>query len=328
MSAQDVEHYLLHTEISAPSLAQAKRETLCDVNPLADWLNTKVLHTPGSRTQVGIAQRVKDPADPKFYRDTDTYLYANYAKYCEVTGSQKVSLRRFSSLLQDLCRSQLDWRDVERGRDRNGSYFLGLAIRAREDTSPPPITSPPVTEHTSPVTDPVTGETLASDGCDECDEFSAKTFPIRPHSTPSPPDPTSIENFSKIPSHPSHLSPERILASTPPVTVLPDPSHPPPASRKYRPPIRAGDVCRYCGPPGAMGVTCRGRDLLVLDVKHEVATVKAEKWFHPHEIAPSAQGAAWVGSSNLMPSSPPGSNSSVGPVVDVTQGKHLSQAKV
>jgi hypothetical protein len=33
-----------------------------------------------------------------------------------------------------------------------------------------------------------------------------------------------------------------------------------------------------------MNVTCWGRDLQVLDIKGEVATVKAEKWIHPHEI--------------------------------------------
>jgi hypothetical protein len=33
-----------------------------------------------------------------------------------------------------------------------------------------------------------------------------------------------------------------------------------------------------------MNVTCWGRDLKVLSINDQVATVTAEKWLHPHEI--------------------------------------------
>ncbi|MDX2273560.1 MAG: DUF3987 domain-containing protein [Cyanobacteriota bacterium] len=48
--------------------------------------------------------------------------------------------------------------------------------------------------------------------------------------------------------------------------------------------LQVGDLCRYLGSDGALGVTCRGRDLKVLEVKGSVATVNALKdFFHHHE---------------------------------------------
>jgi hypothetical protein len=53
----------------------------------------------------------------------------------------------------------------------------------------------------------------------------------------------------------------------------------------YRhPPIRAGDICQYRGPAGAMQVTCWGKDLKVLSVTNGIATVKADRWVYPHQI--------------------------------------------
>jgi hypothetical protein len=56
-------------------------------------------------------------------------------------------------------------------------------------------------------------------------------------------------------------------------------------------PLRVGDICRYVGPEGVLGVTCRGRDLQVLEVKGSLAKVNALKdyfhhheWIYPHEI--------------------------------------------
>ncbi|GAB4216300.1 MAG: hypothetical protein OHK0012_18280 [Synechococcales cyanobacterium] len=62
-------------------------------------------------------------------------------------------------------------------------------------------------------------------------------------------------------------------------------------SLPQRLPLRVGDICRYVGPDGVLGVTCRGRDLQVLGVKGSLATVNALKdffhhheWIHPYDI--------------------------------------------
>ncbi len=48
--------------------------------------------------------------------------------------------------------------------------------------------------------------------------------------------------------------------------------------------LKPGDICRYCGPPGAMAVTCRGRPLTILSISGDIASVTTDKWLHPHEI--------------------------------------------
>jgi hypothetical protein len=58
----------------------------------------------------------------------------------------------------------------------------------------------------------------------------------------------------------------------------PTPSKPPPRD------ISIGDVCRYCGPPGGVNVSCWGRDLHVLEIRGDIATVKAPSWIHPITI--------------------------------------------
>jgi putative DNA primase/helicase len=283
MDPEEVKHYLVNTEAAAPSLAQTGREALCEVNPLADWLNSHLLHVPEARTQVGIALRCKSHEDPHLYQDTDRYLYANYAEYSEVTGSQKVCLRRFSSLLLDLCRSQLQWDDVRKDRDRYGAHFLGLALRTSQDTDPPPITSPPVTDPPSPVTDNVTAETPACDGSDECDGSVGETSTIKTPSTDPSSDQNSQGNLSKNPSHPSHLSPEPIPTITPPITSPSDPSQP--HRKHYLPPIRAGDICIYAGPRGHyLAGTCKRDDLKVLSIQDDEATVHTARWFNPIDI--------------------------------------------
>ena len=53
---------------------------------------------------------------------------------------------------------------------------------------------------------------------------------------------------------------------------------------RYKPPVfRVGDRCRYCGPEGAMAVTCRGKELKVLNIRindqgEQDAEVKAQPW--------------------------------------------------
>jgi CRISPR-associated protein Cmr3 len=59
---------------------------------------------------------------------------------------------------------------------------------------------------------------------------------------------------------------------------------------KARPPnfvkstIQVGDVCRYRDPDGAMKVTCWGKDLQVVAIEKDIATVKANQWVHSYQV--------------------------------------------
>lgn len=160
MPEEEVRELILNTKNSVPSLSRAYYESLCDTNPLADWLDNKIIHDPRAKTYVGVDDANK----------INSWLYANYASYTRAINSRVIGQRRFSNLLEDLCCSQLKLPGVKRGRDRYGSYFEGLKFRDEYDTAPRPITGANVMEQISHFSKNVMAETLGSDGCDGCYE--------------------------------------------------------------------------------------------------------------------------------------------------------------
>ena len=165
-----------------PSLAEMKAQTLVETNPIADWLDYNIVYSEGCRTNIGVAQRDKDPGSDNWYLNTEKWLYPNYTEYCHNTGSRPIGLRRFVNLLSDVCLNQLGCQ-VEKGRDRYGSYFLGLKIRGQGDEDAPLFVTglPNNTNNTESVmdtvmdnvTDSVTDE---STGGDRCDGYDRKTY--------------------------------------------------------------------------------------------------------------------------------------------------------
>ena len=160
-----------------PSLAEMKAQTLVETNPIADWLDFNIVYEKGYRTNIGVAQRDKDNDSDKWYLNTEKWLYPNYTEYCHNTGSRPIGLRRFVNLLSDVCLNQLGCL-VEKGRDRYGSYFLGLKIRGKGDEDAPLFvtdlfnttgnTEVDISDVTNSVMDSVTDESTGGDGSDGC----------------------------------------------------------------------------------------------------------------------------------------------------------------
>jgi putative DNA primase/helicase len=159
-SDAEVTRLIGNAEAVCPALREFQRETLCETNPIADWLDNEVVRSPNSRL-------------------TPAFLYAKHKEFCDKTGQKPVSLKRFSNLLIDLCQVQLGWHDVKKGRDRLGRFITGLSIRIDGSPDPYPITefwqSDSVTDEVTDVTDSVTAETTAVYGCDGCDAFLEDT---------------------------------------------------------------------------------------------------------------------------------------------------------
>ena len=184
-------------EVKVPTLLAMKARTLVETNPIADWLDNFIVYDPTARTNVGVAKRDKDSNSPFWYLDTKKWLYPNYCEYCHCSGTKAVSLRRFVTLLSDLGKNQLGL-DINRERDRNGSYFVGLKIRPSEDDSPPMITGNSqvainvnpqlkntnvikelwtrVMDKVMDVMELVMDESINSDGCDGCDGKKQKSL--------------------------------------------------------------------------------------------------------------------------------------------------------
>lgn len=220
----EVTDLIRNAEKRCPLLLQFQREVACETNPMADWLDRKVVVAPGNR-------------------HTPQYLYNAFRGDCEAQGMQKpISQKRFSLLLEDLCRVQYGW-DVKKGRDRDGRYVLGLALRPDGDFSSPFS----VTESLDSRADCdglvtgcdglVTAETTAVNGCDGCDGFlevllTEENFsePIEQEISPV----NSVEN-----------TPQPVTPVTQPVTepVTPSPSEP----AKPVTDLQPGEAFRYTG---------------------------------------------------------------------------------
>lgn len=173
MPDEEMTRLLLDTCNTVQSLAASKAEFLIETNPMAEWLDACVVINPIAKTYVGVAQRDKSPANDNIYLFTNKWLYASYCQYSATTGSKAVSVRRFSTLLHDLCISQLKLDGIYKGRDNKGTYFEGLAIRYEDDDRNRPISfssPPPKSDGLKPESDGlVTGQTLGSDGSDGSD---------------------------------------------------------------------------------------------------------------------------------------------------------------
>ena len=78
---------------AVPGLAVMKAQTLVETNPIADWLDNKIVYRENYRTNIGVANRDKDNSSDRWYLKTDIWLYANYAEYCHSTGSKPIGLR-------------------------------------------------------------------------------------------------------------------------------------------------------------------------------------------------------------------------------------------
>jgi putative DNA primase/helicase len=118
-----------------PTLLAVKGNTLCETNPMADWLDHWVVCDKEAKTYIGDQEM-----------EVSKYLYPNYIRYCKATRTSSVSLKKFSGLLVDLCKNQLGLDSVEKARDRVGSHILGLRLRTENDKNLPS----PVTGHIFP----------------------------------------------------------------------------------------------------------------------------------------------------------------------------------
>lgn len=232
MPEAQVRALVMNTNKSVPTLAKVRGEALCDANPLADWLDNCIVLDPDSKTYIGL-----DNSDR-----TETWLYANYTVFMRQTNGRPIGQRRYTKLLEDLCCNQLKFPEVKRGRDRYGSYFTGLQIRADGDTAPRPITgfeppeppdtppptgSPPVTESSSNCDGSVTTETISSDGCDGCDAYleinqNNENFVVDETKLEPPAQASETENLAESVNFGSNS----ITVAEPIEMVTSEPSHP------------------------------------------------------------------------------------------------------
>ena len=231
MTESDMKRFMLQSPEACPSLQKWIAESILENNPIAAWLDAHCIVEANAKTQIGIAEEISistsnDGATKtrRIFKNSENWLYANYAQSCRDTGIQRISMKRFATLLPDLLQNQLHI-EASKGRDRSGAFIEGIRLRLPSDGENYPITGVKIQPVTDDVTDCdgfVMAESIGGDGCDGCDGF----LPLISESENiSKNVDEHLQNISKNPSrlpnnpsHPSHPSPEPILAVTQPIT--------------------------------------------------------------------------------------------------------------
>ena len=212
---------------SSISLARTKAETLVATNPLAAWADACLVRGDAeSKTYVGVANEL--PRGQGYERDTE-WLYPNYCTYTQQANFQAVSLTRFSALLVDLLQFQLGQPDIWKGRDRDGAFITGIALRRPADGYQSFIADMLATQ-TRADTGRDDSVTTSTPGSVDCDDYVNLSINKSISSSP----PYTYEN-APHPSHPSQPTPERNQAITDPsrpVTTRVSPDKQPEKSRR------------------------------------------------------------------------------------------------
>lgn len=89
-------------------------------NPIAGFLNDRLIFDPIAQTQVG------DSAE------AEGSLYAAYAAYCKAQGHSPKAIKNFSPDLLELCQITLGWQ-VEKVHTKVGKVIRGLRLRIAAD---------------------------------------------------------------------------------------------------------------------------------------------------------------------------------------------------
>jgi putative DNA primase/helicase len=233
-----VRELLVNTPVSVPSLAQWKAESLLESNPIAEWLDNRIIIDAGEKTYVGYADKIRETSGEPGnntsrdrYVNRDRWLYASYVQYCHQVGNRPISLKRFVVLLEDLLRSQLGI-PIARGKDVKGSYFAGIALRSHSDDAlPRPITKDSsgavsVTDDLMGADGSLTAESTGNDGFDGYDGLSEidleETLDAEGRKEvldPSLDSEAGEKESNRYPSHPSNPSLPDVSAITSAITT-------------------------------------------------------------------------------------------------------------
>jgi DNA polymerase-1 len=217
-----MEALLRQTPVEVQSLARTQAQNLVATNPLAHWADTALLSAPipddkGTlpKTYVGEARRYQPKEAPATYENCDTWLYANYRDFTDAVGNKPISMRRFSSLLEDLCRHQLHLAHVEHTRDNHGAYFTGVRLRPVDNVDSPRLITRDslASDGSAPAGDGSVTDQIyvdaGSDGCDGCVHARDRKEPYAETTAPKKCDGAVDEGVllqrggSAEPSHPS-----------------------------------------------------------------------------------------------------------------------------
>lgn len=256
---------------------------------IAAWINDWVIYDVLAETPIGSNK------EEGLEGSLPQTLYGSYCLHCKQSGTQPKANKNFSPDLLELCRSVVGW-ETERKVTKTGKFIKGLRLRTDGDSNIP--------THDYNLLQRVTGGDELGDGLGDGSEplpdknFSKSdelTLTSNKNQQPELLLQTEHTYEQEIDSDSSltldSLPGGVVDPSPPPVTAPVTVTSPQPVQRELAPAtptrqpqvFRVGDRTHYSGSKGAMAVTCRGKELSVLDTRindrgEQECEVKASGW--------------------------------------------------
>lgn len=215
ISPERVFQLIKHTERYVPAVAAKKFEQLTETNPIAAWLDERVVVGADFKAQVGTN-------NPDY---VGKWLYANFCQYqAEMGHKGSLSLSRFKSNLKDLLKNQLKIA-ISEHRTSTARFINGIALRCLEDPAgnlPRPVTGmATVSDGLELKNDsPVTAETIGSVKSDGHDGFFQKSNSEVEIQAEAPKTEKQVECSGDSTENPSCPSSPAVAT----VPLIPDPS--------------------------------------------------------------------------------------------------------
>lgn len=133
ISPERVFQLIKHAERYVPAVAIKKFQQLTETNPIAEWLDERVVVGMDFKAQMGVN-------NPDY---VGKWLYANFCQYqVEMGRKSSLSQKRFRANLLDLLKNQLKI-SIAESRTSAASFINGIALRCLEDPAgnlPRPVT--------------------------------------------------------------------------------------------------------------------------------------------------------------------------------------------
>ncbi|WP_442497658.1 DNA primase family protein [Methylobacter sp. sgz302048] len=118
-------------------MTKAQREHLISTNKIAAWLDDNVVIDSQAITYIGVSTTKETDADIR-QELINEKLYSNYERWCYESNAHPIAQNRFTDNLADVC-EQIKI-PVEKGRNKQGRFIKGLAIRRDWHTDKTPVT--------------------------------------------------------------------------------------------------------------------------------------------------------------------------------------------
>jgi putative DNA primase/helicase len=228
ISPQEVTRLIKYTEREIPALAATKWKQLCETNPIAGWLDEKVIIKSDAKGYIGLGD----------VEEAGRRMFASFCKWQIDNGHRNTgTVKWFSRNLRDLLKHQIK-ANITEGRDRDGTYIGGIGLRCLLDpgnTYPRSVTKLPFCEGL--VQDGeglVQAETLVDAKNAGYAGFSQNLNDkenLQPEiSLDVQKNPACQLDDGKNPTNPANYAPASISACAQPVQSSKNPTHPPETS--------------------------------------------------------------------------------------------------